>query len=180
MKHFHSQAALDNHKVCHQTEDDDYREFGTRTKSVSAAKSTLSSWPKKTYLPKRILEEPQKVPKKELEEPPQISIPECTSKPEEPLSPTPVNRVPEKFLTAFKCETCNVFFHSADEAKVHGASKKCKYSCRMCNRKFNTLYAFVVHVMQHKSITENKGTKSAYSCNNCTRSFEDCFNLNGT
>lgn len=84
-----------------------------------------------------------------------------------------------KVETSFKCDTCNVYFETSDDAKRHTASVKCRFACRLCNRKFNTLYAFVVHVMQHKTnaVKNQQNTKSSYLCQLCDKLFDDCFQL---
>ncbi|KAG5896090.1 hypothetical protein JTB14_006879 [Gonioctena quinquepunctata] len=82
----------------------------------------------------------------------------------------------------FRCIVCDVFFKTSDEAKSHSpkvTNTKCKFSCHLCNRKFNTLYAFVVHVMQHKTnVAKNQLTSgSMYACSTCDKHFDDCFQL---
>nr|XP_023019533.1 uncharacterized protein LOC111508316 isoform X1 [Leptinotarsa decemlineata] len=88
----------------------------------------------------------------------------------------------DKVKPPFKCVVCDVFFETSDEAKKHvpkASKEKCKFSCHLCNRKFNTLYAFVVHVMQHKTnVVKNQLTsRSTYVCTICEKHFNDCFQL---
>ncbi|XP_072401271.1 uncharacterized protein [Diabrotica undecimpunctata] len=140
--------------------------------------------------------------KKQLEKPKEIKIlpkpdgkifnvipnlPKSDSKilPEEP-KPAPVpaptqEENKEQVKTPFKCDTCNVYFATSDDVKVHSSSTttKCKFSCHLCNRKMNTIYAFIVHVMQHKNntIKSLSNSKSLYACSSCDKSFADCFQL---
>ncbi|XP_057661552.1 zinc finger protein 148-like isoform X2 [Diorhabda carinulata] len=83
--------------------------------------------------------------------------------------------------TPFKCDTCNIFFATSDEAKTHipPSAAKCKFSCHLCNRKFNTLYALIVHIMQHKNdaFKNQNSSKSLYNCKLCDKNFADCFQL---
>lgn len=85
----------------------------------------------------------------------------------------------KKVETSFKCDTCDVYFETSEDAKRHSSSTKCRFACRLCNRKFNTLYAFVVHVMQHKTnaVKNQQSSKSSYLCQSCYKSFDDCFQL---
>lgn len=81
--------------------------------------------------------------------------------------------------TSFRCDPCDVFFEGSDDAKLHKITNKCKFACRICNRKFNTLYAFVVHIMQHKSNSSksNKPSQMVYTCTTCKMSFHNCLLL---
>ncbi|KAG5896091.1 hypothetical protein JTB14_006880 [Gonioctena quinquepunctata] len=78
----------------------------------------------------------------------------------------------------FRCIVCDVCFKTSDAAKRHTpkvTKRKCKFSCHLCNRNFNTLYAFVVHVMQHNPNLSPSG--SMYACSTCDKHFKYCFQL---
>uniref|UniRef100_A0A6P7F4P7 Uncharacterized protein LOC114325046 isoform X3 n=1 Tax=Diabrotica virgifera virgifera TaxID=50390 RepID=A0A6P7F4P7_DIAVI len=124
--------------------------------------------------------------KKQLEKPkdtknvPILPKPEGKILPEEP-KPSTQEENKEQVKTPFKCDTCNVYFATSDDVKLHISSTttKCKFSCHLCNRKMNTIYAFIVHVMQHKNNTIKSLTssKSLYACSSCDKTFADCFQL---
>ncbi|CAH1978792.1 unnamed protein product [Acanthoscelides obtectus] len=88
------------------------------------------------------------------------------------------NEESKKAASKFKCDTCNVFFNSLDEAKAHPYQKSCKFSCKVCKRRFNTLYAMLIHMLQHKTNEEAKKSSGCiYKCDICDKAFSDCFQV---
>lgn len=77
-----------------------------------------------------------------------------------------------------KCETCDTIFASIEEIKKHPPNK-CRFVCGVCRRSYNTIYAFIVHVLQHKInlfktvLTPDK----LHKCQQCSESFGDYIDL---
>lgn len=165
MAKFETKDELNDHRRNHPTdsdvEDDRFEEDFIPSIKMDPGKTTPSLT--ETYNVKTI----EKVKKPCTEEP-------TMTEPKEEKKDVDI-----KMETSFKCDTCNVYFVSSDDAKRHIASLKCRFACRLCNRKFNTLYAFVVHVMQHKTnaVKNQQSAKSSYLCQACEKSFDDCFQL---
>lgn len=105
-----------------------------------------------------------------------------------PLKPTPgKNTIKNYFpkaekhqlpLSTHKCETCGTVFGSIEEIKNHPPNK-CLFVCGVCRRSYNTIYAFIVHVLQHKiNIFKTVVTPDKlHKCLLCPESFDDYIDL---
>lgn len=161
MAKFTSSLSLSKHKALHSDSELEDDIFDEEVSSISNVKNASKDKPDI---------EPKNVP---------IKIISTTELSDKPKSNETVTNETQKINTPFRCDSCDVFFEGSDDAKLHTVSNKCKYSCRICNRKFNTLYAFVVHVLQHRSnaAKSHNSSQMIYTCGTCKMSFNNCLLL---
>lgn len=76
----------------------------------------------------------------------------------------------------FNCLFCNVDFQSVEEVKMHPRNALCRYNCKECDKNFNTVHGFLIHLLQHK-INFTKGHDDKYSCSQCSEMFQDIIQL---
>lgn len=84
----------------------------------------------------------------------------------------------ERPLLSHKCETCDSDFTSIEDIKLH-TSSECRFKCGVCHKTYNTVYAFTVHILQHKINLFNTtpAPDKLHKCSLCPESFDDYIDL---
>ncbi|XP_074028351.1 uncharacterized protein isoform X4 [Leptinotarsa decemlineata] len=76
----------------------------------------------------------------------------------------------------YRCENCDVDFQTINDVKSH-RKNNCRFNCSVCNRVYNTVHGFTVHILQHKINSTKPKSNKQYDCPDCSASFIDIVQL---
>ncbi|KAG5896089.1 hypothetical protein JTB14_006878 [Gonioctena quinquepunctata] len=77
---------------------------------------------------------------------------------------------------AYRCESCKVDFLLITEVKKH-QTNNCRFNCSECNRIYNTVHGFTIHILQHKINATKPKSSQQFNCTECPESFTDMIQL---